>query len=72
MYFHSESQEQVFKVISQSMEESEVCSVLNVLRSISYPGIDMYSCPITCAQGFVDFFLRHQLFRSCDTKYTVI
>lgn len=39
MYFDSESQEQVFKVISQSMEESEVGSVLNALRSISYPGL---------------------------------
>lgn len=39
MYFDSDSQEQVFKVISQSVEESEVCSVLNALKSISYPGL---------------------------------
>lgn len=29
MYFDSESQEQVFKIISQSMKESEVGSVLS-------------------------------------------
>lgn len=39
MYFDSDSQEQAFKVISKSMEESNVCSVLSVPVSISYLGL---------------------------------
>lgn len=39
MYFDSESQEQGFQVISESMKESKTCSVLNAQMSISDPGL---------------------------------
>lgn len=39
MYFDSDSQEQAFKVISKSMEESKGCSVLKIQMSISHLGL---------------------------------
>lgn len=72
MYSDSESQEQDFKVISESMK-----------REYSRPGTehpnkhfvsrtDMRHCPVTCPYGFVTLPLRNQFFMHCDIHHTII